>query len=378
MNFRKIDFKNPQQLSSQIIAILEQKIVNKEIKIGEKLPTQEELSRIFNVSINTAKEALSNLARDGYVVRRRKHGTVVVNSRVKKGLDLARKNEIAIVNCAVDINNPADDARYRQIIRGIEERAKEKGIYLLTITVKNNEDIPFLTEKQKDIAGLIVVDSITMQNYRLIKSMKIPFVLIGDLYDKVLTEPEVNMIVNNDFQSTYLATKHLVGLGHRRIGYLSPFLNKYSWHIEKMKGYETALKESGVSYDRNLVIETGNTDNLSVGIAKTRELLQKSVVFTALVCNEPELCVGTKKALEEAGMKVPEDVSIVGIPGTPDFTSISYDSKEMGRVAVEKLIECQTNPDWKPGRVLVPHKMFDRGSTERIKSAINNQQTVKQ
>jgi LacI family transcriptional regulator len=368
MEFGNLNFESPKILTLQLMEVIEEKIRNKELPVGKKLPPQDELRKIFKVSIKTVNEALSKLAEKGYLSCRPRYGTIVINSEPKKGIDLKRKNEIAVVISPTregsSFSDPFSHPRYRYIMEGIEKETKEKGMYIIYSTIKNVDDVSFLKEKRKDIAGIVVVESTSKENYRRMKSLKIPFVLIGDIFREKLAEPEVDVICNDDFQSSYLATKHLIDLGHRRIGYVT-YSVRYSWEIEKLRGYEEALRESGIVCDKNLEIEIeeSNEEKTSIELKKS---IKKSMSFTALICNDAELCTGVKNVLKERGARIPEDVSIISGMKSYEFTCLSYEYKDMGKVAVERLIERLTNPEWKPGRIVVPYKLTIRDSTRRI------------
>jgi DNA-binding LacI/PurR family transcriptional regulator len=368
MNLKKINPASQRPLYLQVAESIEEKIVNKELTIGQKLPSLDELHKLFKVGHMTIRSALSELVKKGYILSRQNRGTSVISSEPTRGIDLKRKNEIAVVNCALDMDNLSENTRYRQIMRGVEEKAKEKGIYILNSTVRNGEDMLFLAEKQNDIAGLIVIDAITPKNYRIIKSMNIPFVLIGDLLQEKPTKPEVDVIANDDFQGIYLATKHLIDLGHRRIGYVAYFLRKHSWEIEKTRGYEAALKESGILCDRKLEIEVGKIDsNVLSAKPKLREVMKNSVPFSALICNDVDIYDEAIRVFGEKGLRVPDDVSMVVSSGGNTITSVSYKQRDMGKIAFERLIERLTNSDWKPERIVVPYKLTDNGTTRKIR-----------
>jgi LacI family transcriptional regulator len=366
MEFGKLDFENPRPLYQQFADIIVQKIEDKKIPVGQKLPSQDSFCKIFDISVYTVKEGLSNLVKEGYISRRPNRGTFVISSQPNKSIDLKRKNEIVILNCTSELNKTYEYARNRQIMRGIEGSAREKEIYILYSEANNGKEMLFLKEKQNDIAGLIIVDAITPKNYRIIKSMSIPFVLIGDLLQEKPTKPEVDVIVNDDFQGIYLATKHLIDLGHRKIGYASYFLRKHSWDIGKTRGYETALRESGILCDRKLEIEIGKIDSVVLA-ARVKEEMKGPVPFSALICNDTDIYDEAIKVFGEKGLRVPDDVSMVVNSGGDKVTGVSYNQVDMGRIAFERLIKRLTDSDWKPERIVVPYKLNDNGTTKKIR-----------
>ena len=74
---------------------------------------------------------------------------------------------------------------------------------------------------------------------------------------------------------------------------------------------------------------------------------------------------GVMKAINETGLKVPEDISLVGFHSV-DYTDVSYDLEELGRVAFDRLYYRLTSADWKPERIVVPNKLTVRNSTRQL------------
>jgi DNA-binding LacI/PurR family transcriptional regulator len=322
MRFDSLDLSNSQPLYLQVSDIIRQKIVNKEIATGQKLPPHESLCKIFKVSKDTMKDALSDLVNEGYLSCRPRYGTYVISSEPKKKLDLKFKNEVSLVICQ-DEMQPVSAAIWHnlylsRIIRGMEEKLNKKGIFLIYSSIKG--DKLTLLGKKKDIAGLIVAGSVTPRYLKTIKKLKIPFVLMGDVSQKSVTREDVDIIANDDYSGMYSGVKHLIDLGHRRIVFLKKYLERYSWDVEQLKAFK-------------------------------KKFIKKSMSFSAVICNYGE---GVVKAIWEEGLRIPHDVSVVISGELQDFTVITSDLEEAGRIAVDRLIERLTNPDWRPERITLP------------------------
>jgi DNA-binding LacI/PurR family transcriptional regulator len=362
----KPDIHSPEPLSLQISNIIEQKIVNKEIPVGQKLPTEENLCKNFNVSLLTLRSALARLEKGGYLSRRPRYGTFVISSELKKEIDLIGKNEIALVVCAGPYTDTTKNLYYSEILKGVEKKVKEKDIYLIYTTLKDGEKKLFPKGREKDIAGLIVTGEIIPEYFGVIKKSRISFVLIGDVFQKTKPSGDIDVIGIDDFAGHYRATKYLIGLRHERIAYITPF-RRYPWEIEQLKGYEQAHKEAGIVCDKNLLIETEKPD-YDGGYIAMKKFLKKSIPFTALFCSGPDLDMGAVKVLEEEGFRIPEDISVV-TEGSDQFTSVNSDAEELGKAGVERLIEKITNPDLKPKKILIPQELIVRNSAIKLNSS---------
>jgi LacI family transcriptional regulator len=365
MQFENLSLNASGPLSSQLASIIENKILNKELLTGQKLPTQPELRKIFKVSNNTINEALSTLTRAGYISRRPNYGTVVISSEPNKTIDLKTKNELGViigpVLGPVDLE-PSTHPRYLNMLIGIEEKIKERGLYMVYRTIGYDFDLSFL---KKEIAGLILAGNITPKVYRQVLKTGVPFILVGDIFADKKIETKVDMISDDDFQITYLAARHLIELGHRRIVFIT-VPTKYAWDREEMEGYRKALDEAGIGYDKSLQIEVEEYSVDSASRAMKR-FLERSIPFTALINGFGEnICYGAVNAIREKGMKIPEDVSVVCRGVSPDLTLVTHNFRESGRMAVERLLNRINNPDWVPGRTIIPASLIIRDSTRKI------------
>src|SRR3989339_199807 len=195
MNFGKVDFNGQAPLYKQISEIIESKILSNEIAIGQKLPAQEDLRKIYNVSLNTIKEAVSTLAQKGYVACRPTHGTFVISSEPPLA-DLKIKNEIALVHCSSNLLSAdkigSEVSLSYKITRGVEARVRQQGMYLVYIEMEG--DNLSLEGKEKDLAGIILAGSITRSQLNVVKKTSIPFVLLGDLSGKEKTSEAADII----------------------------------------------------------------------------------------------------------------------------------------------------------------------------------------
>jgi DNA-binding LacI/PurR family transcriptional regulator len=362
INFGKVDFSSPKPLYMQVTEIIEKKIQDNEIPVGQKLPNQENLHRIFNVSLDTIKEAMSCLSNSGYIACRPTHGTVVINSEPKTGVDLKRKNGIFLIICA----KPGDSAyninnlMFRSLLEGLQEKVREKGTYLGFTVLNEDDDELLLGGKEKEIAGFVVAGGKSPKHLKTIKKTRIPFILVGDVLSKTRTEENADVIVNDDFTGAYIATKHLTDLGHRRIAYIHES-GEYPWIAEKLEGYKQALKEANIPYDKNLLIKLEIMEP-ETGYRAMKEFLERSIPFTGLIGVGLD-SIG--RALKEKGLSVPDDISEVDF-GYTEHTHVFYATEEMGKFAFDRLYVRFVNPGWKPERILMPYKLTLRDSTRAI------------
>jgi DNA-binding LacI/PurR family transcriptional regulator len=191
------------------------------------------------------------------------------------------------------------------------------------------------------IDGLIVYSHESAENIaQLERTSKAgcPVVIFNNLENVAL-----DIITIDNSKGTGLVMDYLLGLGHCRIAYVGPKPVK-SVEKERLGGYEIALKEKCGSVDRSLVC-TGKAHPL-IGYEATRELLRKPKRPTAIVAYNDNIALGVNRAILEAGLRIPEDISVVGSDGLeicltayPPLTTVSSPLKQMANMAVEILIQ---------------------------------------
>ena len=363
MTFEKPDHSSSRLLYLQIADIIENRIINNELKTGDRIQPERELCKSFGVSIDTIKQAMAHLEKDGYILRRRSLGTTVISAGKKAGSSFKDRKLVCFVICTGASRQTEGSATFHELIDGVAEAAKEKKLQLLYKPAGTDKTELDFEGKEKDIAGLIVGGNITPQHIQVIRKTQIPFVLIGDVFQKERTLEYADVISTDDFQGTYTAARHLLSLGHKKIAYLSPHFNNYPWEQDHFNGYRQAMKDSGLGWDSRLEIETCSNEIGKAQIA-IKELLNSRVPFTGMICSiSSNLYFGVMKALNEYKIRVPDDVSIVAPEKMPGATYISIDPYAVGTAALERLTDRIQNPGWKPKRVVIPYTLNISDST---------------
>jgi DNA-binding LacI/PurR family transcriptional regulator len=161
------------------------------------------------------------------------------------------------------------------------------------------------------------------------------------------------------------ATEHLIGLGHRRIGYVG---DRYGHHsdAERFAGYREALQKAGLPFVPELVAHgDGKAEG---GAPAMSRLLALASPPTAVFCYNDVTALGVLHAIHVRGLRVPADISIVGFddlffaPYTqPPLTTVRQPRKKMGQMAFESLLKLMSGED--PAEIKVPAELVVREST---------------
>lgn len=239
-----------------------------------------------------------------------------------------------------DIVNPF----FPEIARGVEDKSSELGysvIYCNTDDKIKREDkyINVLTEKMVD--GIIFAHSSDRQKgFDSLDKCKVPIILIDRDYDN---SNVIGRVIVENKEGAYTATSYLLERGYRNIAYIAGSATTAT-AIGRLEGYTQALADRNIIVKNNL-IKVGEY-KMQWGIEAVEQLLTENEPIDGIFCGNDLIAIGAIKSLRERGLKVPEDVGIVGFDDIylasmvePPLTTIKQPNYEMGYKAAELLIK---------------------------------------
>lgn len=237
------------------------------------------------------------------------------------------------------------DAFLAQLVASVNEHCHRHGLKLLIESTEGEGREPggFLQlVRSRSIDGLIVAHLRTAEidHLRRLRDGAVPLVVFGCN----LPAGEGMATMGDDtWRSAQRAVRHLLTLGHRRVGLVNYASAEYHSAAQRERGWRQALADHGVQADPRW-IAYGNISAQS-GYEATRELLARQTGVTALFAGNDTIAFGALRALREAGLRVPQDVAVVGyddIPlapfAAPPLTTVHTDPVGHGRQAVQMLL----------------------------------------
>ena len=241
---------------------------------------------------------------------------------------------------------------YGDILQGAEEEARKSNYDLYFSTLHRTlgalgarSGNPGITEG--NIHGMIYAGgSVSPELFKEFKASAVPFVVVNTY----LPGERIESVMCDNFQSAYKAVKWLIGLGHRRIACISCGTPGSASVDERVNGYRSALGDAGLSFEGGLVWGEGFT--IEDGGKAMEQLLRLPERPTAVFGAVDEVAVGAMKRAKESGLRVPEDMSFVGMNdlemaqhAEPPLTTVRIPRREMGRVAVRRLFDLIRDPE---------------------------------
>lgn len=348
---------------------LRKQILDGEIKPGEKLPSENELSGQYHVSRQTVRKALQILQNEGYIYA--EHGRGTFCSEMMR--HTRKSNNIAVVTTYLS------DYIFPRVIQGIDQVLTENGYSILLKNTRNSRSMEAKCLEEllkKDIDGLIIEPSKSqifckhINLYAMLDQYEIPYIFIQGSYAQMKDKPYILM---DDCRGGFLVTDYLISLGHRDI--VGVFKADDTQGQERHKGYVQALQKAGIPYDPDKVVWFYTEDRKSHPYGKMKQMAQSrdKLYFDAVVCYNDQIALEIMRALEEEGLRCPEDVSVTGYDDSylaatckVPLTTVAHPQEKLGEMAAKLLLELLKDRNLEPERthILIEPELVIRNSCQ--------------
>lgn len=308
-----LKFNDPRPLYEQIENLIKAKIESGELEKGVQIGSQNELAKEYDVSVITVKKALLNLVTGGYLYTRVGKGTYVADISSKQTKKFKDHKTIGLV--LRDLKHPF----FSMIVQSIEEKAYELDYTLLLSSSSNRiekEESQINHFKGLGVDGLIIA-SLSLEYkatpyLQKLHDQTFPYVMISYMHD-----PQYWFIGSDHEKGGYMATEHLIRLGYNKIGYVHIGKGNLLSEVRK-NGYTRALMDYNIPYDSHRIYSLGKElfdtgeDRVELGYEFGKEFEKMDDRPDALFFYNDTAALGFVKYLNEAGIKVPDEVAIVG------------------------------------------------------------------
>lgn len=275
---------------------------------------------------------------------------------------LSRKQTATIGLILPNLTNPV----FAEIADSLEKVCAAEGyMVMLCGTGRDPDKEKWLAEtlRAKQVDGVVVIPSKSPQEIlKRLQQANIPTVMLEH------NLPNTHCVAIDDRYGGRLATQYLLSLGHRRIGLIRRESTS-ALSTLRFVGYCDALEEAGIPFDPALVIES--KAGHGGGYRSMQQLLALSNPPTAVFTHNDVLAMGAIRAIHDAGLTVPYDISVVGYDDTisasylnPRLTTVKFSIAEMGRQAAQIVLELvQKQRDLPPQTITLPVELVVRDST---------------
>ena len=327
------------------------------MEIGDNMKylTLKMVAEKAGVSVNTASRAINNKPDINEKTKKRilEIAQELGYIRNSAAVALRTKKTRTIGVVIADNRNPF----YAEVLNGMEIAAREKNYHIILANTQRNykkeeEAINLLLAKRVDGLLIAPVQDRDDDIKKLIEA-NIPFVIVGRDFNDI----DLDAVYNDEVKGGFLATEYLIKKGHKKIAFINGVLHK-SPAKGRLKGYKKALKECEIPFN-DALISVGDID-VKDGYERTKKLFEKGLDFTAIFAYNDMMAFGSMQAIKEKGLRIPEDIGLVGYDDiqfssliSPSLTTIRLKKKELGIESVKLLFSRINGNRKKPKKIVL-------------------------
>ena len=310
------------------------------------MATMKDIARLAQVSTSTVSHVINGSRFVSDEIREKVMRIVAelnyTPSAVARSLKVRETKTIGLLVTAT--NNPF----FAEVMAGVEQYCQQHQYNLIIATTGGDgkrlqQNLQTLIHKQVDGVLLMCGDSRFQADMEL--EVSLPLVVM----DWWFTELNADKILENSERGGYLATKSMVDAGHQKIGIITGNLIK-SVAKNRLQGYKKALSEANIVLNPDWIVESHF--DFEGGIVGAQKLLALSDRPTAIFCCSDTIAFGAYQAIQNLGLRIPQDISIMGYDDIelarylfPSLSTISQPKAELGKLAVETLLQRIQEPN---------------------------------
>jgi LacI family transcriptional regulator len=277
---------------------------------------------------------------------------------------LRRKETYTI---GVIMTNSADPF-FAEVTRGVEDACFEQGYNIILCNSDSDLDKELfytneLIKKRVDGILFLAAGGKSTQHIRTMQERKTPLVVV----DRYIPDLAVDTVLIDNARGGWLATHHLIELGHRRIGCITG-PSDLTLSAERVTGYRRALQEAGILVDEGLIVK-GNFQ-YETGYQAAQQFLTETKPPTAIFACNDLMAIGVINAAVKQGWQVPDRLSVIGFDDirmaaytNPLLTTVAQPKYEMGSIATTMLLERIHQQEMAPRQKLLDTHLVVREST---------------
>ena len=317
--------------------------------MAAKKLTIKEIAKLSGISVSTVSRAINNHYDISPETKRRvqeiidQYGYVPNNSARNLKLNDARNIAVLVKG----ITNPF----FTSMIKVFEKECSDHDYALVLEHVEEEQDeteLAALLEKEKRLNGLIFLGGNPVQSVERLKRLTVPFVFCSVAVPDRKAFAEYSYVAIDDRAEAEKVTDYLIEQGRRRIALLSDAESDISNGMLRLEGYLHSLEMHGIEPDPALIcrpISIQKTYTYENGYQRTVDLIQSGTKFDAIFAIADSIAIGCLRALRDQGIRVPEDVAVIGFDGleighylTPALSTLQQPVDEMAEASMHALL----------------------------------------
>jgi DNA-binding LacI/PurR family transcriptional regulator len=330
-----------------------------------------EIARVAGVSAATVSRVLNgNMNVDPSLQE------AVLGAASKLHVDLSQRNKtkaLAFLLC----NRTMLHNFHARILGGAEEYCESLGWDIVFLAYNYAAHIPWkelhlprAIQRHGTVRAVILAGTNSMNLIELLEHKGVPFALLGNNVTNEQRDGKHDVVCSDDIQGSYEMTRYLISQGHRHICFVGN--TRLPWFSRCFEGYQRAMEQGGLATRHGDIYSEDDTE---IGYLSTKSLLAGEKPITAIFAGNDQTAHGVYKAIRDGGLRIPEDISVVGCNDTigawlyPALTTIREFPEEIGKRLAEVALNRIASPKLDAQRVTIPTELIKRDSCRSIVSA---------
>jgi DNA-binding LacI/PurR family transcriptional regulator len=339
----------------------------------------EDIARLANVSKSAVSLALSGKTGISEETRTKilkivKDSGYLPRSMVKADQVYGLTNTLRFVACTnsgIVLEQYYKQPFFMELIHDIEEQCRSRGysLFFSSVPTERLEETIHTMEAENESTGMILLGTnLTPEQIRLIAKKQPNLVVLDTCYETM----NVNFIVMNNVMGAYQAARYLLDLGHRHIGYVQSHSRMYNFDSRK-KGFLHALAEENLTLDEAHSFSVSPTIVTAQDEFKQKLMELKGRLPTALFCECDYIAISVIKSCAELGIRIPEELSIIGFDNiqeatiiSPELTTVHVEKGTIAELAVSKLLDIAGQDNTVKMKSIIDTKLVIRNSCSAL------------
>lgn len=323
-----------------------------------------DVAKAAGVSFATVSRVATNSARVSPAIVKR-----VTEAAHRLGVDLRRKSRTKVIGFILS-NRQMLHPFHSRLLAGAEAYCTECDYHTLFLPIQYGARVPWrelqlpqILLRHDLVHGFILAGSTTQNLLDFLGHKRLHFAVLGNNVIGEWQDSQYDVTWFDDAVGAYEASQYLLSLGHRQIWYVGN--SRLPWFARRYEGYRRAMEEVGLS---PMLSDVDSSNDGDVGYLGTKSILNRGDAVTAIFTGGDSTAQGVYQALGGSGLRVPEDVSVVGFNDIeapmmhPALTSVHVFTEQVGRRLAQMLVNRITQSDLPPQRETIPTQLVKRES----------------
>jgi DNA-binding LacI/PurR family transcriptional regulator len=331
-----------------------------------------EIAVAANVSVATVSRVLNGNNRVDKSIQK-----AVLNAAAKLDIDLTQRNKTKALAFLLG-NREMLHAFHSRILTAAEAHCATLGWDMVFLSFAYPSQVfwkelylPKVVQRHDVVRGVILAGTNSTNLLELLVRKDINFAVFGN---NVIGDPSDlknnDVVFSDDKQGGSEMTRYLIDLGHRNIGFVGN--TRLPWFARCFEGYRQAMEEAGLEIRQS---NTYSQDDTESGYLGAKSMLARDNSVTAILAGNDTTAHGVYKAVQDIGLKIPDDISVAGCDDTvgawlqPGLTTTREFPEQLGKQLVELVVNRADKPGLPPQHVTIPTELVKRESCSRVSNA---------